>query len=208
MLGRIAVAAGSALLAGCSVLGIRSGYEQPAYEVVEELEGGVEVRRYGTRLAAETTVEAADREAILGGLDALEAEIEAGTFEWDPALEDIHMHVETRLRERIGEPAARLHTGRSRNDLVATDLALFLREHQDARKHLSRVGVTASLGTARRRVEQAVVALQEAQRLDSSQPGVIRAGTGQRATITGLVAHTLPPCASSPVCPVVVPLHG
>ncbi|HKJ23708.1 MAG TPA: argininosuccinate lyase [Myxococcota bacterium] len=85
-------------------------------------------RAHARMLAAQGLVSAADRDAILEGLDALEAEIEAGSFAFDPALEDIHMHVETRLRERIGEPAARLHTGRSRNDLVATDLALWLRE--------------------------------------------------------------------------------
>ncbi|MBW2314262.1 MAG: argininosuccinate lyase [Deltaproteobacteria bacterium] len=85
-------------------------------------------RAHARMLAAQRLISESDCDAILGGLDALEAEIEAGTFAWDPALEDIHMHIETRLRERIGEPAARLHTGRSRNDLVATDLALYLRE--------------------------------------------------------------------------------
>jgi len=85
-------------------------------------------RAHARMLAAQGLVSDADRDAILAGLDAIEAEIAGGSFVFDPALEDIHMHVETRLRERIGEPAARLHTGRSRNDLVATDLALWLRE--------------------------------------------------------------------------------
>jgi len=85
-------------------------------------------RAHARMLAAQGLISAADRDAILEGLDALAAEIEAGELAWDPALEDVHMHVEARLRERIGEPAARLHTGRSRNDLVATDLALYLRE--------------------------------------------------------------------------------
>ena len=52
---------GSAALAGCSVFGIRSGYEQPPFDVLETLAGDVEIRRYGVRLAAETTVQAADR---------------------------------------------------------------------------------------------------------------------------------------------------
>ncbi|MEO2237512.1 MAG: lyase family protein, partial [Candidatus Poseidoniia archaeon] len=69
-----------------------------------------------------------DVEAIVGGLQAIEAEIEAGEFAFDPALEDIHMNIEVRLRERIGLAAGRLHTGRSRNDQVATDLALYLRD--------------------------------------------------------------------------------
>ncbi|MFO0689458.1 MAG: argininosuccinate lyase [Myxococcota bacterium] len=71
----------------------------------------------------------ADARALLRGLDLVEAEIEAGTFPFDPALEDIHMNIETRLRALVGPDAAgKLHTGRSRNDQVATDLALFLRD--------------------------------------------------------------------------------
>jgi argininosuccinate lyase len=70
----------------------------------------------------------ADVDAIVDGLTAIRAEIEAGSFVFDPALEDIHMNIEARLGDRIGAAAGRLHTGRSRNDQVATDLALFLRE--------------------------------------------------------------------------------
>jgi argininosuccinate lyase len=70
----------------------------------------------------------ADEQAIRGGLEQIGREIEAGTFPIDPALEDIHMNVEARLRDRIGPAAGRLHTGRSRNDQVATDLALYLRD--------------------------------------------------------------------------------
>jgi len=70
----------------------------------------------------------ADVETLVAGLRAIEAEIEAGTFPFDPALEDIHMNIESRLREQIGPVAGRLHTGRSRNDQVATDTALYLRE--------------------------------------------------------------------------------
>lgn len=69
-----------------------------------------------------------DVEALVDGLRAIEAEIEAGSFPFDPALEDIHMNIESRLREQIGPVAGRLHTGRSRNDQVATDTALYLRE--------------------------------------------------------------------------------
>ena len=70
-------------------------------------------------------------EAICGGLDAIEREIEAGAFPFREELEDIHMNVETRLAELIGEPAGRLHTARSRNDQVALDVRLFLREAID-----------------------------------------------------------------------------
>src|SRR5262245_25081535 len=71
---------------------------------------------------------AEDERAIRQGLEAIAAEIEAGSFPLDPALEDIHMAVEARLREKIGAAAGRLHTGRSRNDQVATGLSLYLRE--------------------------------------------------------------------------------
>ncbi len=69
-----------------------------------------------------------DSEALLRGLDLVAGEIEAGSFPFDPALEDIHMNIEMRLRHHLGPVAGKLHTGRSRNDQVATDLALFLRE--------------------------------------------------------------------------------
>jgi argininosuccinate lyase len=68
---------------------------------------------------------------IVAGLEGLRAEIEAGTLAWDPALEDVHMNLEAALRERIGPLAGRLHTGRSRNDQVATDLRLWLRRTID-----------------------------------------------------------------------------
>jgi argininosuccinate lyase len=70
----------------------------------------------------------ADEAALLAGLESIAGEFAAGTFPLDPALEDIHMNIEARLREKVGEAAGRLHTGRSRNDLVATDLLLYLRD--------------------------------------------------------------------------------
>jgi len=73
-----------------------------------------------------------DAEAIREGLLTVLSEIEAGTFRFSTALEDIHMNVEARLKEMIGEPAGRLHTGRSRNDQVATDFRIWVREQCDA----------------------------------------------------------------------------
>jgi argininosuccinate lyase len=70
----------------------------------------------------------ADRDAIISGLKSIEADIEKGDFHFDESLEDIHMVIEAELTKRIGEPARRLHTGRSRNDQVATDLVLWIRE--------------------------------------------------------------------------------
>jgi argininosuccinate lyase len=73
-------------------------------------------------------ISADDALELLRGLDLVASEIEAGSFPFDPALEDIHMNIEVRLRHHLGPVAGKLHTGRSRNDQIATDLALFLRE--------------------------------------------------------------------------------
>ena len=72
-----------------------------------------------------------DVAAIVAGLNGIAAEIEAGTFPFTAALEDIHMNIEARLTERIGEAGKRLHTGRSRNDQVATDFRLWVRDAID-----------------------------------------------------------------------------
>ncbi len=72
-----------------------------------------------------------DVAAIIAGLKQVEAEIEAGTFTFSRALEDIHMNVESRLRDLIGPAAGRLHTARSRNDQVATDMRLWVRDAVD-----------------------------------------------------------------------------
>lgn len=66
-------------------------------------------------------------EAIVTGLAAMRAEIDAGTFEFSVALEDIHMNIEKRLTDRIGQAGAKLHTARSRNDQVALDMHLYMR---------------------------------------------------------------------------------
>ena len=86
---------------------------------------------------------------IIGGLEDIQADIERGDFAWSVALEDIHMNVEARLIDRIGETGKKLHTGRSRNDQVATDLRLYLRDAIDA------------LCTALRRLQTALVDLAE-----------------------------------------------
>lgn len=73
----------------------------------------------------------ADVSAIVGGLDAVAADIAAGRFEWKRELEDVHMNIEAALTARIGEAGKKLHTGRSRNDQVATDLRLYVRDAID-----------------------------------------------------------------------------
>lgn len=69
-----------------------------------------------------------DLESILNGLNQIEEEITAGDFEWSVSREDVHMNIEARLTELVGDAGKRLHTGRSRNDQVATDIRLYLRE--------------------------------------------------------------------------------
>ncbi len=69
-----------------------------------------------------------ESESIVGGLEAIKEEIEQGQFDWSIALEDVHMNIEARLIERIGDVGKKLHTGRSRNDQVATDIRLYLRD--------------------------------------------------------------------------------
>jgi len=73
-----------------------------------------------------------ERDSIIKGLQDIEAEIDSGGFAWSVALEDVHMNIEARLIDRIGEVGKKLHTGRSRNDQVATDLRLYLRDGIDA----------------------------------------------------------------------------
>ena len=84
-----------------------------------------------TMLARQGIVLQEDAEAIADGLSRVQAEIEAGDFPFDRALEDIHMNIEARLAALIGPAAGRLHTARSRNDQVATDLRLWLRARLD-----------------------------------------------------------------------------
>ena len=113
-------------------------------EIMEEINASV---AYDKRLASQDIqgslahaemlgktgiLSADDISAIKSGLARIEAEIERGEFDWQPALEDVHMNIEARLREIIGDAAGRLHTARSRNDQVATDFRLFIRDTLDA----------------------------------------------------------------------------
>ncbi len=88
-------------------------------------------RAHATMLAAQGIISKKDLSDILSGLDEIEGEIRAGTFPFSDELEDIHLNIEGRLKDKIGEAAGRLHTGRSRNDQVATDFRLWVRDHLD-----------------------------------------------------------------------------
>ena len=95
----------------------------------QDIEGS---RAHAAMLASTGIIEPSDAEAIREGLLTVLSEIETGTFEFSTALEDIHMNVEARLKDLIGEPAGRLHTGRSRNDQVALDFRMWVRDQCDA----------------------------------------------------------------------------
>ena len=89
-------------------------------------------RAHAAMLAATGIITDSDAEAMREGLLTVLSEIEEGRFAYSTALEDIHMNVEARLKELIGEAAGRLHTARSRNDQVATDFRLWVRDELDA----------------------------------------------------------------------------
>src|SRR5579863_4322527 len=89
-------------------------------------------KAHAAMLAKQGIISAHDAASIAQGLDTILSEIETGAFSFDRALEDIHMNVEGRLSELIGPAAGRLHTARSRNDQVATDFRLWIRDTIDA----------------------------------------------------------------------------
>ncbi len=88
-------------------------------------------KAHAAMLAKQGIITAQDAKRIAHGLDTILSEIESGKFAFKRALEDIHMNVESRLAELVGEPAGRLHTARSRNDQVATDFRLWVRDAID-----------------------------------------------------------------------------
>ena len=89
-------------------------------------------RAHAAMLAAQSIISDSDFEAIEEGLITILSEIERGKFVFSSKLEDIHMNIEARLKDLIGAPASRLHTARSRNDQVATDFKLWVRDQLDA----------------------------------------------------------------------------
>ncbi len=86
---------------------------------------------HATMLARQGILTAEERDAILTGLEEVRARIESGALEWSIPLEDVHMNIESALTGLIGEAGKKLHTGRSRNDQVATDVRLWLRDEID-----------------------------------------------------------------------------
>ena len=102
------------------------GFDRRMYR--QDIQGSIAHARMLLRIKV---LSEADCAAIVQGLEAIRGEIERGEFSWSTALEDVHMNIEARLTERIGDAGKRLHTGRSRNDQVATDIRLYLRDAID-----------------------------------------------------------------------------
>jgi argininosuccinate lyase len=98
-------------------------FDQRMYR--QDIEGS---RAHSRMLTKIGVLEDKDNKAILAGLDQIEEEITNGEFKWSVSREDVHMNIEARLTEIVGDAGKRLHTGRSRNDQVATDIRLYLRE--------------------------------------------------------------------------------
>ena len=104
-------------------------FDQRMY--AQDIQGSV---AHATMLAKVGVLTEQERDDIINGLGEIKAEIEAGQFEWSIALEDVHMNIEAALTKKIGITGKKLHTGRSRNDQVATDIRLYMRDEID---HLS-----------------------------------------------------------------------
>ena len=102
-------------------------YDQRLYR--HDIAGSIAHARMLTHVGVLTD---SDGDAIITGLEAIREEIDQGRFDWSAQLEDVHMNIEARLTERIGEAGKKLHTGRSRNDQVATDVRLYLRDEIQA----------------------------------------------------------------------------
>jgi argininosuccinate lyase len=127
-------------------------------------------RAHADMLAATGIISDADNAMIQRGLEAIGGEIEAGQFPFSRALEDIHMNIEARLKDLIGEPAGRLHTARSRNDQVVTDFRLWTR------------GALTQASEQLETLQKALVVQARAQ-TDTIMPGFTHLQTAQPVTL-------------------------
>ena len=139
-------------------------FDQRMY--AQDIQGSI---AHATMLAKVGVLTEAERDAIIQGLGEIKADIEAGRFEWSVALEDVHMNIESVLTQKIGITGKKLHTGRSRNDQVATDIRLYLRDEIDA--------ISAELT----RLQQGLTEL-AAREADTIMPGFTHLQTAQPVT--------------------------
>ena len=145
--------------------GASVGFDQRMYK--QDIQGSIAHARMLTKVGVLTEVE---RDAIIRGLTNIEAEIQAGDFPWSIALEDVHMNIEKHLTDMIGDAGKKLHTGRSRNDQVATDVRLYLRDEIDA-----------AIAPELKRLQTALIELAERE-AETIMPGFTHLQTAQPIT--------------------------
>ncbi len=138
------------------------GFDQRLYK--QDVAGSI---AHATMLAEVGILTQTDRDQIIAGLEQVRGEIDTQSFTFSRALEDIHMNVESRLKELIGDPAGRLHTARSRNDQVATDFRLYVRDAIDT---LSAQIRTLQLALVRRAEEEVATIMPGFTHLQNAQP--------------------------------------
>jgi len=126
-------------------------------------------KAHATMLAKIAVLTEQECQTIISGLEAIEVDIEQGKFEWSTKLEDVHMNIEARLTDKIGDTGKKLHTGRSRNDQVATDIRLYLRDEI--------INVIAEL----KRLQKGILNLAQAE-ADTIMPGFTHLQTAQPVT--------------------------
>ncbi|MGO1463349.1 MAG: argininosuccinate lyase [Marinobacter sp.] len=124
------------------------GFDQRLYH--HDITGSI---AHATMLAEVGVLTENERDSIIEGLKGVKEDIEAGRFEWSVSLEDVHMNIEAQLTNRIGITGKKLHTGRSRNDQVATDIRLYLRDEIDVIAEELRRLQTGLLGLAEREAD-------------------------------------------------------
>lgn len=139
-------------------------FDQRMY--AQDIEGSI---AHATMLAKVGVLTDAERDDIINGLGEIKTDIEAGNFEWSIALEDVHMNIEAALTAKIGITGKKLHTGRSRNDQVATDIRLYLRAEVD------------NLSQELTRLQSGLIQL-AAQEADTIMPGFTHLQTAQPVT--------------------------
>ncbi|MEQ6886331.1 argininosuccinate lyase [Salicola sp. Rm-C-2C1-2] len=140
------------------------GFDQRLYH--HDIRGSI---AHARMLAKVGVLSGEEEHQIIAGLEAVHADIEAGRFEWSVSLEDVHMNIEAALTERIGVTGKKLHTGRSRNDQIATDIRLYLRDEIDA--------IAVELA----RLQSGLVALAERE-ADTIMPGFTHLQSAQPVT--------------------------
>jgi argininosuccinate lyase len=140
------------------------GFDRRLYRY--DIQGSI---AHATMLARQGILTQAERDLIVNGLERIRDRIDTGEFQWSVSLEDVHMNVESALTADLGEVGKKLHTGRSRNDQVATDVRLYLRDE------------LRTLGEELRRLQQALLDLAERE-ADTIMPGFTHLQTAQPVT--------------------------